>query len=129
MILKTAGLGFVLWLAATAIFYFWGHLFFTPDPQGHMIMFTACVFVCAAIAFFALRWLAKDAADRAEAAIGLAFPGMFLDAFVVQNFQTVFPQIDPLLGQTFGALMLLGYGAIIFTGLLMTQISAQDEQI
>lgn len=129
MILKAAGLGFVLWAAATAIFFFFGTQFFVPGAQAQMILTAATPPIVALITFACLTLLGEDPSDRAEAAVALAFPGMLLDAFVTQNFQAVFPHLDPLMGQNFGSLMLLGYATMIFTGLMMTRLTEKDERL
>jgi hypothetical protein len=128
MILISAGLGFLIWLLATGAFLLWGDLILTPGANV-FVLFALSAMISLVIAFFAIRVIAPDAADRAEAAIGLAFPGMILDAWIVQNFQQVFVRIDPLQGQTFAAMMLIAYGAVVFMGLLMTSISARDERV
>lgn len=129
MILKAAAIGFVLWLAATLAFRFFGQHFFYPDDQAQMILFGAAVPAVAVLTWLCLRLLGEDQSDRAEAAIALAFPGMLLDVYVTANFQSVFPNLDPMLGQSFGALMLLAYATIIVTGLFFTRLAPKDERI
>jgi hypothetical protein len=129
MILKSFGLGFVIWFLGTLLFRFAGHYFLYPDPTAKLILFIAWPIVCAVVAWLALGVLKEAAIDRGEAAIGLAAPGMLLDALATLNFQTVFPNIDPELAQDFGALMLLGYAAIIITGLMVTRIDPKDEAL
>lgn len=128
MILLFSAAGFAGWLLATGAFFMWGELILTPGANVWML-FGLSALVGAAFAFLVIRFLAPDPADRAEAAIGLAFPGMILNAFIVQNFQQVFVKIDPMQGQTYGAMLLIGYSAVVFMGLLTTSISARDERV
>ncbi len=129
MILRATAVGFVLWLIATLAFRFLGPSFFTPALATHALAFIATPVATAAIAFFLLRMLRAAPGDEAEAAIGVAFPGMILDAIVVNNFPIAFPGIDETLDGVFGAHMLLAYAAIIFTGLYFTRLAPQDERI
>jgi hypothetical protein len=129
MILRAMGLGFVIWLIATAIFRFAGQMFFLPDETPRLILFMATPVVVALITVLALRLLKEARGDEAEAAVGLALPGMLLDAFVTHEFAQVFPNLDPALDSTFGALMLLAYGTVLFVGLSMTKLAPQDERV
>jgi hypothetical protein len=129
MIVRAMGLGFVLWLIATAIFRFAGQYFFLPDETPRMILFVATPFIVGFVTFASLKLLKEARGDEAEAALGLAIPGMVLDAFVVHEFQQIFPNLDPALDSAFGALMLLAYGTVLFVGLSMTKLAPQDERV
>ncbi len=129
MILRAAGVGFLLWLAFTAAFRFAGQYFFIPDETLMLALFIATPLLMAALTFLLLRLLREARGDEAEAAIGLAFPGMFLDVFVTREFPSVFPNLDPALDGAFGALLLLAYGAVVLTGLMSTRLAPQDERI
>jgi hypothetical protein len=129
MILKAAAVGLILWAAATALFRFAGHYFFLNDDAIQMLVFSLSVPLVAFLTFLILMWLGEDPSDRAETAIALAMPGMLIDVWVVNHFDIVFPNLDPMLGQTFGALMLLGYGVMIITGLFLTRMAPKDEQL
>lgn len=129
MILKSAAIGLALWLIATLAIRFFGHLVFFPGDQQLAILMIATPVIVAPLTALILRLLGEDPSDRAEAAIGLAFPGMLLDAYVITVFETVFPNLDPVLSGSFGALMLVGYATIVLTGLFMTRLAAKDEQL
>jgi Family of unknown function (DUF5367) len=129
MIVRAALLGLILWLAGTAAFRFAGPAFFSPDPGGHLMLFIATPIALVASAWLSMRLLRVRPGDEAEAAIGLALPGMALDAFAALNFSTVFPQLDPTLDTTFAALVLVAYGAVIFAGLLFTRLQPEDERL
>jgi hypothetical protein len=129
MIIRAAGIGIVLWLIATLIFRFAGQYFFTPDEIVRAIVFAAVIPASGLLTLAMLRWLREAPGDEGEAAIALAFPGMGLDAFVTYNFDRVFPNLDPTLDSAFGALMLVAYVTVIFTGLLTTRLAPKDERL
>lgn len=129
MIIRAMGLGFVLWLIAMLVFRFAGQMFFLPDETPRMILFVATPIVVGLVTFVSLKLLKEAHGDEAEAAIGLAVPGMLLDTFVVHEFSRVFPNLDPALDSAFGALMLLAYGSVLFVGLSLTKLAPQDERV
>jgi Family of unknown function (DUF5367) len=129
MILRAMGLGFLLWLATAAAFRFGGQFFFVPDETPRLIAFIAAPIVAIVLTFTLLKLLREASGDEGEAAVGLAFPGMLLDVFISHEFPRVFPNIDPTLDGAFAALALLFYAAVLFTGLMMTRLSPQDERI
>jgi len=129
MIVRAAGLGIVLWLIGTLAFRFAGQYFFTSDEIGRVILFAATVPVTGVLTLAILRWLREAPGDEGEAAIALAFPGMALDAVAAYNFDRVFPNLDPTLDSTFGALMLTAYATVIFTGLMTTRLAPRDERL
>lgn len=129
MIIRAMGLGFVLWLVAMIVFRFLGQDFFAPDGPPFLVMAGAAIVISAALTFLCLRLLREAHGDEAEAAIGLALPGMLLDAFVVYEFDLALPNLSPSMAMPFGALMLLAYGAVLFVGLSMTALAPQDERV
>lgn len=129
MIIRAMGLGFVIWLIATIVFRFAGQMFFVPDETPRMIVFVATPVVVGLATFLALKILKEARGDEAEAAVGIALPGILLDAFVVHEFPRIFPNLDPTLDGAFGSLMLLAYATVLFVGLSMTKLAPQDERV
>ncbi len=129
MILRAMGLGLLLWITTAAAFRFGGHYFFLPDENGRLITLIATPIIGAVASFLLLKLLREARGDEAEAAVGIAFPGMLLDAFITHQFSNVFPNLDPALDSVYGALALLFSAGIIFTGLLTTRLAPQDERI
>lgn len=129
MILKAAFVGLLLWAVVTAIFRFAGHYFFFPDDAHMTLVFALSVPLTIALTWLLLGLIRADPADRAEAAIALAMPGMLLDVYVVNSFEEVLPNLDPMLNGAFGALAMLTYAAILVTGLFLTRIAPVDEQV
>ncbi|MGE3304039.1 MAG: DUF5367 family protein [Hyphomonadaceae bacterium] len=129
MILRATLLGFLLWLAVTAAFRFFGQDFFYPGETRIYVMLVATPIVCAVLTVLVLRLLREAAIDRAEAAMGLALPGMALDVYAVNAFPNVFPNLDPTLDGAFAAINLAGYAAILLTGLVTTRLAPADERV
>ncbi len=129
MIIRAMGLGFALWLLAMIAFRFAGEMFFLPEETPRMIVFVAAPILSGIVAFLALKLLKEARGDEAEAAVGLALPGMFLDTFVVHEFSRVFPNLDATLDSAFGALMLLCYAMVLLVGLSMTKLAPKDERV
>ena len=129
MILRAMGLGFVLWLANAALFRFAGQYFFLPDETLRMATFAAAPVLGLAIGFVFLKVLKEARGDEGEAAISIAMPSMLLNAFMAHEFSQVFPNLDPTLDSTYGALALLYAAALCFIGLLMTRLAPQDERL
>jgi hypothetical protein len=129
MVLRAALLGLLMWLLATAAFRFAGHVFYDAGTIGPTVIFYAAAPVMIGVAWLVVRLLRVTRGDEGEACVALAFPGMLLDAFVVPSFGVAFPNLDPTLDGEFGGTMLIAYAAIIFTGLLLTRLSPQDERL
>jgi hypothetical protein len=129
MIIRAMGLGFLLWLAVAAVFRFAGWYFFLSDATLMLVTFIAAPVVAFIATFVLLKLLKEARGDEGEAAIGLALPGLLLNAFLCYQFNTAFPAIDPALASTFGAWALLFGASILFMGLVMTQLAPQDERV
>jgi len=129
MIIRAALAGFVLWLAGILLFRLAGQSFFYPDATVMLALLFGAPVVMVVIAWAAMKLLRVARGDEAEAAIGLALPGMVLDVFAVREFVTLFPNLDPTLDADFGALMLAGYAAVVFAGILFTKLAPQDERL
>ena len=129
MILRAMGLGFLLWLAMAAAFRFGGHYFFTPDESMRMVEFIAAPIVGGVITFVFLKLLKEAHGDEAEAAVGVAFPNVLLNAFLVYNFSTAFPNVDSTLDTAYATLVFLFCAGILFTGLSLTALAPQDERV
>ncbi|MBC7769249.1 MAG: DUF5367 family protein [Phycisphaerales bacterium] len=129
MIIRAMGLGFLLWLAIVALFRFAGHYVLTPDEMQRMIVFGATPPVMWIVSYAALKLLKEARGDEAEAAIGLALPGLFLGAFVTHEFSRVFPNMDATLDSAFGGLIMFAFASVLFLGLCLTKLAPQDERV
>jgi len=129
MILKSTAVGLILWLATALALRFFGQLAFFPGDAQMVILLVATPVVVVPLTVLILGLLGEDPTDRAEAAIGLAFPGMLLDAVAVNEFQTFFPNLDPTLDGSFGTIALVAASCILLTGLFMTRLAPKDERL
>ena len=127
MIIRAMGLGFVLWLASMILFRFAGDMFFKPGNE--LPVFIATPIIAGILTFLCLKLLKEAPGDEAEAAIGLAIPGILLDAVVVHEFDIALSNVSASMETPFASLMLLAYGAVLFVGLSMTKLAPQDERI
>jgi hypothetical protein len=129
MIIRAAALGFAFWLLATMVLRFYGDRFFYLSDTHFLIMCAAAIVTMPVLTTLSLKLIRVARGDEAEGAIALAFPGMFLNTYVTFDFGNIFPNLHPLLSDRFGALMLLSYGVIIFTGLMLTRLAPEDERL
>jgi hypothetical protein len=129
MILRAVGLGFVLWLANAALFRFAGQYFFAPSVAPPVLMFAVTALLGAAMTWLLLKVLREAPGDEGEAAIGVAFPSLLLNAFLTYDFATIFPNLDGAMDGIYGAMAMVYAAAMTFTGLLMTQLAESDERV
>ncbi|MBL8542172.1 MAG: DUF5367 family protein [Hyphomonadaceae bacterium] len=129
MIMRAMGLGFLLWLANFAIFRFLGQEFFLPGVAPPLLLMAAVAVIGIVVTFVALKLLGEARGDEAEAAISVALPSMLLNALLVHEFAMIFPNLDAALDGVYGAMALIYASAMSLTGLMMTQLSPQDERV
>ena len=128
MIARWIIVGFLLWLAITAGFYFGGNYFFIGGRQS-----LTWAFLLAPILMFIVTWgllkvMGVESGDQAEAASVMTLPGLAIGTYEINNFGSVFPHLDPNLSHSFAALMFLCYGAIIATGILSSRLIGLDSK-
>ncbi len=129
MIMRAMGLGFLLWLANFVIFRFLGQEFFLPGVAPPLLLMAAVAVIGIVVTFVALKLLGEARGDEAEAAISVALPSMLLNALLVHEFAMIFPNLDAALDGVYGAMALIYASAMSLTGLMMTQLSPQDERV
>lgn len=129
MIMRAMGLGFLLWLANFAIFRFLGQEFFLPGVAPPLLLMAAVAVIGIVVTFVALKLLGEARGDEAEAAISVALPSMLLNALLVHEFAMIFPNLDAALDGVYGAMAMIYASAMSLTGLMMTQLSPQDERV
>jgi hypothetical protein len=123
------GLGFLLWLANAALFRFAGQYFFLPSVAPPFLLFAVAAAIGAAITVVMLKLLREARGDEGEAAVAVAFPSLLLNAFLTHEFAMAFPNLDAGLDGVYGGLAMFYAAAMVFTGLLMTRLSPQDERV
>lgn len=129
MIMRAMGLGFLLWLANFAIFRFLGQEFFLPGVAPPLLLMAAVAVIGIVVTFVSLKLLGEARGDEAEAAISVALPSMLLNALLVHEFAMIFPNLDGALDGVYGAMALIYAASMALTGLMMTQLSPQDERV
>jgi hypothetical protein len=123
------GVGIAVWLAAILAVRLVGHVLLPPDDPGRTaLVFIATVPLMAMVAFAVYSLLDVPPERRLTAATLLVLPGMVLDAVVVTVFESVFPNMSPTVGSTFGGLLLLAYASVLLTGVVpLTYV--QEESV
>lgn len=129
MILRAMGLGFVLWLVNAAIFRFAGQSFFLPDVAPPFALFGVVIVIAVSFTFLGVKVLGAARGDECEAAVALAFPSLLLNAVLTHEFAMIFPNLDAGLDGVYGGLAMTYAAAMVFTGLVMTQLAPQDERL
>ena len=129
MIMRAMAIGFVLWLINAALFRFAGEYFFSPSIAPPHVLFVATALLGVVLTFVILRLLREAPGDESEAAVSVALPSLMLNALLAYEFGRVFPNLDSALDGVYGALAMVYAAAMVFTGLLMTRISPQDERV
>ncbi len=113
-----AVIGFVVWLAATAVFRLWGAELLAPHTPLLWATFIGVVPVVALLLKLSFAWGKAAPAERPLAALLLALPGMLLDIVSTSFHTLVFPAI-PVSGlYLFSAWLLWAYSLILLGGML-----------
>ena len=118
--------GVVLWAIVTAAFRFAGQMVFTSG-NGVTWLFMLLPLIIFALTFALIKLVRVDASDRAEAASVFAVPGLFFGIYEINNFSTIFPNLDPALGPTFGALMFACFAAVIISGIVSSRLQQLEK--
>ena len=129
MIARWFIVGFALWAAVTAAFWFGGQQFFRVNSEGVTWAFLVVPIVMFAVTWGLLKVLGVEPGDQSEAASVIALPGLFIGTYEINSFNVVFSKVDPALSGTFAALMFLSYAAIIASGILSSRLVAMQKSI
>lgn len=113
------GVGFVVWLLATAVFRLVGHIIFLDEePAILALIWLATVIAMLTLALLLFRWQRLGRAQRFEAAALMVISGMILDAFITEGFATAFPNMSSDAAGSFGAWLLLAYASVLLAPFL-----------
>jgi hypothetical protein len=126
MVVRWLIVGVVLWAIVTAAFRFAGQMVFTPG-NGVTSLFMLLPLIIFALTFLLIKIVRVDASDRAEAASIFAVPGLFFGIYEINNFTTIFPNLDAGLGPTFGALMFACFAAVIISGIVSSRLQQLEK--
>ncbi|MFG1732644.1 DUF5367 family protein [Paenibacillus sp. 843] len=110
--------GFVLWLAATVIFHFWGDwLIDVRHPMRTAVSFLIAIpliYGCIAPLF---SYLDIPNSDRPRLSVYIALPGMLLDILSLLFHSVVFPVISEQSIHVLAAWLFWAYSLIFLVGL------------
>ena len=127
MIARWTIVGFVLWLAVSAAFYF-GRNAISVAPGGVALLFLTVPVLLFILTYVFLKVLKVEANDRAEAACVFALPGLLIGIYMINSFRNIFP--DPrMLPEEFAALMFASYAAINLAGLISSRLASHDKAV
>ncbi|MBI3437943.1 MAG: DUF5367 family protein [Proteobacteria bacterium] len=126
MVFRWLIVGVVLWAIVTAAFRFAGQMVFTPG-NGVMTLFLVLPLIIFALTFVLIKITGVGPADRAEAASIFAVPGLFFGIYEVNNFSTIFPNLDANLGSTFAALMFACFAAVVISGIVSSRLQQLER--
>lgn len=114
------GIGFVVWLVATAATYLVGPTLLQPGtPVVTAAVYLAMVPSMFLLALAAFRYRGAVGGERVLAATLMVLPGIALDSLVLPFFGTVFPGVDPAMAGAFGGIVLVAYFEVLFTGYVL----------
>ncbi len=126
MVVRWLIVGVVLWAIVTAAFRYAGQMVFTAG-SGVTWLFMLLPLIIFALTFLLIKLVGVGPSDRAEAASIFAVPGLFFGIFEINNFTTVFPNLDAGLGSTFGALMFACFAATIISGIVSSRLQQLEK--
>ncbi len=109
--------GFLAWLAATILFRLGAPVLLSSDQATYAIVYLVGGPLAGVLALVLVRYICEPG-KVARFAAGVAIPGLLLDSAAVLNFSLFYPNADPAMAASFGALMLWGYGLIVAAILL-----------
>ncbi|WP_294183116.1 DUF5367 family protein [Sphingobacterium sp.] len=115
-ILPVLAIGFLIWFLATLAFRFAGHFFFITDsPAILMGLYLAVIPVLALLAILTFKTFRLSGLENVLAGVLLVLPGMIIDAFVIQFFEQIFPNLLPSQAATFGSWLMWAYSIVLLT--------------
>jgi hypothetical protein len=115
--MKNVFWGFLLWISATLLFRFIGHMFLIPGNVILLLITFILAIPLIALATYPYYYLRKiPESKRLLSAVQIALPGMILDIFSVIYFNKLFTNlhIDSL--PFFAAWLLWAYSLIVISG-------------
>ncbi|MBM7837823.1 RsiW-degrading membrane proteinase PrsW (M82 family) [Alkalihalobacillus xiaoxiensis] len=114
--------GFLVWLGATAIFRFSGHLFFSNEnlfTLGASYLLVIPLVLAITLPLYYFKNVTGE--KRLKAAVFIALPGMILDVLVLLYFSQIFVNLSAEMDQYFASWLLLAYSTILITGIFSKQ--------
>lgn len=113
--------GFLLWLAATLLFRFWGDELINPEKPFIWLLFILVVPSILLILNRVFRNRETSPENRPKAALLIAMPGMILDLGSIGFHQFVFPSLPEPYLHLFFVWLLWAYSLILLGGLICSR--------
>jgi len=118
ILVKNVAWGFLLWLIATLLFRFWGHLFLIPEHNTLLLVTFLMAIPLITVATYPYYYFMKIPESKLTlTAIQIAIPGMLLDIYSIIFFSNVFPNLHIDVLPYFAAWLLWAYSLILLTGI------------
>jgi len=111
--------GFLIWFLATILFRVAGQYFFLTDNT--LVMLSLYLAVIPALSLVAIQVYKKyklSSQEKIIASVYMVISGMFLDAFCIQFFAWIFPNLPISADASFGAWLMWAYAIVLLTGIL-----------
>ncbi len=119
-ILPVMGIGFLIWLLATLAFRIAGQYFFIAESKAILIILYLAV--VPALALISLGTFKKFKLSGWENVVGgalMVLPGIIIDTYIIQFFETVFPNMPAIRAATFGSWLMWAYSIVLLTSLIV----------
>lgn len=113
------GIGFLIWLLATIAFRVAGQFFFITESTTILtILYIIVVPVLGLITVLTCKRFRLTGFENIVAGVLLVLPGMFIDTFVIQFFDHIFPNMPASRAATFGSWLMWAYTIVLITSLI-----------
>ncbi|QQT26894.1 DUF5367 domain-containing protein [Sphingobacterium spiritivorum] len=113
------GIGFLIWLLATIAFRIAGQFFFITESTTILtILYIIVVPVLGLITVLTCKRFRLTGFENIVAGVLLVLPGMFIDTFVIQFFDHIFPNMPASRAATFGSWLMWAYTIVLITSLI-----------
>jgi len=111
--------GFLVWLIATILFRTVGQYFFLTDNLIIMIgLYIAVIPALGGLAIWIFRKYKLNNQESIVSAVHLVLPGMLIDAFCIQFFKHIFPNLPENAASSFGAWLMWAYVVVLIFGVI-----------
>lgn len=119
-IIPVLGVGFSIWFLATVAFRVAGQFFFiTESPVILSVLYLAVIPSLAVISVVTFRKFSLTGLENAVAGVLMVLPGMIIDTFVIQFFDSVFPNMPASRAAAFGSWLMWAYAIVLLTSVVV----------
>lgn len=119
-ILPVLAVGFLIWFLATLAFRFAGQFFFITDSVAILtILYLAVIPALILLSTLTFKKLKVSGLDSVVGGVLMVLPGMFIDTFIIQFFEKIFPNMPPSRAAAFGSWLMWAYSIVLLTSIVM----------